>query len=96
MKLHEELSQLKTEMTYVYKKLNQLEDCSLERNLILHGIEEGDGENEDICNNKIHGAIAPTINRDSLEERLQVAKEVELIRTRHIGRPDLDITDQLV
>ena len=45
-------------MTYVYKKLNQLEDCSLERNLILYGIEESDGENEDICNNKIHGAIA--------------------------------------
>ena len=29
-----------------------------------------------------------TISRETPEERLQLAREVEIIRTRHLGKPD--------
>ena len=39
-KLNNELNQIKTEMGYFQRKINQLEDRSLERNLVFQGISE--------------------------------------------------------
>ena len=37
---------------------------------------------------KIYRVISATISRDTPEERLQLAREVELIKTRRLGKPD--------
>ena len=87
-KLNNELNQIKTEMGYFQRKINQLEDRSLERNLIFQGISESLPDDEEARTEKIYQAISDTISRETPEERLQLAREVEIIRTRRLGKPD--------
>ena len=87
-KLNNELNQIKTEMGYFQRKINQLEDRSLERNLIFHGISESLPDDEEARTEKIYRAISDTISRETPEERLQLAREVEIIKTRRLGKPD--------
>ena len=87
-KLSSEVHQLKCEMSEVQKKLTQLEDKSLERNLIFQGISEMTPDDENARAEKIYRVISATISRDTPDERLQLAREVELIRTRRLGKPD--------
>ena len=87
-KLNNELNQIKTEMVYFQRKINQLEDRSLERNLIFQGISESLPDDEEARTEKIYQAISDTISRETPEERLQLAREVEIIRTRCLGKPD--------
>ena len=87
-KLNNELNQIKTEMGYFQRKINQLEDRSLERNLIFQGINESLPDDEEARTEKIYQAISDTISRETPEERLQLAREVEIIRTRCLGKPD--------
>ena len=82
------MNQIKTEMGYFQRKINQLEDRSLERNLIFQGISESLPDDEEARTEKIYRAISDTISRETPEERLQLAREVEIIRTRRLGKPD--------
>ena len=70
------------------KKLIQLEDRSLERNLIFQGISEATPDDENARAEKIYQVVSATISRDTPEERLQLAREVKIIRTRRLGKPD--------
>ena len=70
------------EMCNFQRKINQLEDRSLERNLIFQGISESLPDVEEAWTEKIYRAISDTISRDTPEERLQLAREVEIIKTR--------------
>ena len=88
IKLSNELHHLKSEVSQVQKKLIQLEDRSLECNLIFQGIPEAGPDDENARAEKIYHAISATISRDTPEERLQLAREVELIKTRRLGKPD--------
>ena len=87
-KLNNELNQIKTEMGYFQRKINQLEDRSLEKNLIFQGISESIPDDEEAQTEKIYRTISDTISRETPEERLQLAREVEIIRTRRLGKPD--------
>ena len=78
---------MKTEMTNFQKKINQLEDRSLERNLIFQSITEALPDDEDPRTEKIYKAISATISRDIPEERLQLVRIVELIKTMRLGKP---------
>ena len=82
------MNQIKTEMGYFQRKINQLEDRSLERYLIFHGISESLPDDEEARTEKIYRAISDTISRETPEERLQLAREVEIIKTRRLGKPD--------
>ena len=88
IKLSSEIHHLKSEVSQVQKKLIQLEDRSLECNLIFQGIPETIPEDENARVEKIYRVISATISRDTPEERLQLAREVELIKTRRLGKPD--------
>ena len=87
-KLSSEVHQLKCVMSEVQKKLTQLEDKSLECNLIFQGISETTPDDENARAEKIYRVISATISRDMPDEWLQLAREVELIRTRRLGKPD--------
>ena len=87
-KLSSKIHHLKCEMSDVQKKLTQLEDRSLERNLIFQGISEGTPDDENARAEKVYQVVSATISRDTPEKRLQLAREVELIRTRRLGKPD--------
>ena len=87
-KLNNELNQIKMEMGYFQRKINQLEYRSLERNLIFQRISESLPDDEEARTEKIYQAISDTISRETPEERLQLAREVEIIRTRCLGKAD--------
>ena len=87
-KLTTEVDYLKKEVKSIKSKINTLENKSLERNLIFHGLHEGNTEVEEDRAEKIYGAISATINHDTPEERLQIAREVELVKTRCLGKKD--------
>ena len=93
--LTEEVTHLKAEMHGVQVKLNKLEDMSLESNLILHGIEEQSPDDLEARIKKVYNAISSTINRDTPAERLVVAHEVEIVRTRRLGKADQNKTRPL-
>ena len=54
LKLNNELNQIKTELGYFQRKINQLEDRSLERNLIFQGISESVPDDEEARTEKIY------------------------------------------
>ena len=93
--LTEEVTHLKAKMHGVQTKLNRLEDRSLESNLILHGIEEQSPDDLEARIEKVYNAISSTINRDTPAERLVVAREVEIVRTRRLGKADQNKTRPL-
>ena len=64
------------------RKINQLEDRSLERNLIFQVISETLPDDVEARMDKIYNAISNTISRDTQEERLQLARDVEIIKAR--------------
>ena len=82
VKLNNELTHIKSEMCNFQRKINQLEDRSLEQNLIFQGISETIPDDVEARVDKIYNAILNTINRDTQEERLRLAREVEIIKTR--------------
>ena len=82
-------------MQGVQAKLNKLEDRSLENNLILHGIEEQSPDDIEARIEKVYKAISSTINRYTPAKRLVVACEVEIVRTRYLGKADQDKTRPL-
>ena len=87
-KLNNELNQIKMEMGNFQRKINQLEDRSLDKNLIFQGISESLPDDEEAQTEKIYRAISDTISREIPEERLQLAREVESIKTRCLSKPD--------
>ena len=88
VRLNNELTHIKGEMYNFQMKINQLEDKSLERNLIFQGISETIPDDVEARVDKIYNVISNTISRDTQEERLQLAREVEIIKTRRLGKPD--------
>ena len=86
---------LRSEVNEFQAKINKLEDKCLENNLIFHGLEEQSPDDIDSRNEKIYAAISSTINRDTPEERLQVAREVEIVRTRRLGKAEPNRTRPL-
>ena len=86
--LTEEVTYLRSEVNEFQAKINKLEDKSLENNLIFHGLEEQSPDDIDSRNEKVYAVISSTINRDTPEERLQVAREVEIVHTRRLGKAE--------
>ena len=72
-KLTMEVDYLKKEVKSIKSKINTLENKSLERNLIFHGLHEGNTEVEEDRAEKIYGAISAAVNCDTTEEWLQIA-----------------------
>ena len=82
VKLNNKLTHIKSEMCNFQRKINQLEDRSLERNLIFQGISETIPDDVEARVDKIYNAISNTISRDTQEERLKLARDIEIIKTR--------------
>ena len=91
-KLNAEVKTLKQELKDVNKHIIDLENKSLDKNLIFHGIPEDQGtEREDIAS-KVYQEISPTINRETENERLQVASQIEIVKVRRLGKKEVNRT----
>ena len=91
----EEVTHLRAEINLVHIKLSKLEDKSLECKLIFHGIEEQSTDDQEARTEKVYKAISNTINRDTPLARLQVARDVEIVRTGRLGKAEMNRTRPL-
>ena len=91
-KLNAEVKTLKQELKDVNKHITDLENKSLDKNLIFHGIPEDQGTGREDLSSKVYQEISPTINRETETERLQVASEIEIVRARRLGKKEVNCT----
>ena len=72
--LKTQVSELQNDMESIKSKLNQLENRSLECNLIFRGVEESLNETEDVLKDKIHRIISETFNYHDEQSHLSAAR----------------------
>ena len=75
-------------MDSIKLKLNQLENKSLECNLIFRGVEESLNETEDSIKDKIHRIISETFNYHDEQSRLSAARCCIIRKCKRLGRPN--------
>ena len=86
--LKTQVSELRNDMESIKSKLNQLENRSLECNLIFRGVEESLNETEDVLKDKIHRIISETFNYHDKQSRLSTARCCIIRRCKRLGRPN--------
>ena len=86
--LKTQVSELRNDMESIKSKLNQLENRSLECNLIFRGVEESLNETEDVLKDKIHRIISETFNYHDEQSRLCAARCCIIRRCKRLGRPN--------
>ena len=84
--LHCEVSKVQTELKEFKNRLSNLENKSLECNLIIRGVDEPENETTDSLKEKIYWLMADTVNNPVASERLASAKSVAICRCRRVGR----------
>ena len=63
-----------------------LEDKTLEKNVIIHGITESNWKTEDQCKQKLFGVLANLINRNTWQEKIDSARQIPIATVRRIGQ----------
>ena len=86
--LKTQVSELRNDMESMKSKLNQLENKSLEFNLIFRGVEESLNETEDVLKDKIHRIVLNTYNYQDEQSRLSAARCCIIRRCKWLGRPN--------
>ena len=86
--LESQVSELRNNMESIKSKLNQLENRSLECNLIFRGVEESLNETEDVLKDKIHRIISYTYNYHDEQSRLSAVRCCIIRRCKWLGRPN--------
>ena len=86
--LKTQVSELRNDMESMTTKLNQLENKSLEFNLIFRVVEESLNETEDVLKDKIHRIISDTYNYQDEQSHLSAARCCIIRRCKRLGRPN--------
>ena len=63
-----------------------LENKMLQNNLIIHGIKEEEWELDDNRKEKIHHAIASTVDAPDYRKHLKIAKSIAIVKSSRIGK----------
>ena len=80
------VSDLENDMNSIKSRLNQIENKSLECNLIFRGVDESHNETEGVMKDKIHRVISDTFNYHEEQSRLTAAKTCVIRRCKRLGR----------
>ena len=80
------VSDLENDMNSIKSRLNQIENKSLECNLIFRGVDESQNETEEVIKDKIHRVISETFNYHDEQSRLTAAKTCVIRRCKRLGR----------
>ena len=67
-------------------RINNIENKLLENNVVMHGVEESFEESETQRKSKVRGVIAHTVNKRTLEERMEIANNIPILWTERLGR----------
>ena len=84
--LHCEVSKFQTELREFKNRLSNLENKSLECNLIIKGVDEPENETTHSLKERIYWLMADTVDNPVASERLASAKSVAIRRCRRLGR----------
>ena len=84
--LHEEVKKVKIELTEFKERLFNLENKSLECNLIFRGVDEDVNETIDGLKERIYWLLADTVNNPNASERLAAAKCLGICKCRRLGK----------
>ncbi|MCG8623874.1 MAG: NADAR family protein, partial [Proteobacteria bacterium] len=87
IRLQRSCEMLAEENVKLKQRLNNVENSLLSKNVILHGVREDSWETEAQCTEKIIRILAGTIDRQSAEEQMNIARCIPIIHTKRIGRP---------
>ena len=82
-----QICELRDDVNAIQDKLNNLENKSLESNLIFRGIEEQFNETESTLRDIIYHHITDTFNYQALPDRMSAARSCAIRRCRRLGRP---------
>ena len=77
---------LEIEQNKLKTKLDRMEQKSLDHCLVIRGIPEGPNEGERECVDKIYAELSNTVESTEENERLIMARRMEIKRARRIGR----------
>ena len=86
--LKSQVTELQNDVSSIKSKLHQLENKSLENNLIFKGIGECLNETEDALKDSIHQCIADTFNFHDEHNRLSAARSCAIRKCKRLGRPN--------
>ena len=76
---------LEIEQNKLKTKLDQMEQKSLDHCLVIQGIPEGPNEGERECVDKIYAELSNTVESSEVNERLVMARRMEIKRACRIG-----------
>ena len=85
-KLDYKLTQEQKKTRELSRCIRWLEDETLEKNVIIHGIVESNWETKDQCKEKLFGVLANLINRNTWQEKIDSARQIPIITVRKIGQ----------
>ena len=86
--LKSQITELQNDVSSIKSKLHQLENKSLENNLIFRGIGECLNETEDALKDSIHRCITDTFNLQDEHNRLSAARSCVIRKCKRLGRPN--------
>ena len=86
MELKQCCEAIETENKELNSRLSKLENKMLKNNLIIHGIQEDQWKQEVNRQEKIHKAIACTVDDKDSRKCMKIARSVSIVKTEHLGR----------
>ena len=81
-----EVESVKSELKEFKEKLSNLENKTLECNLIFRGVEEPLNETPDSLKERLYWIMADTIGNPNAAERLAASKECSIRHCRRLGK----------
>ena len=77
---------LDTEYHKLKQRINNMEQKSLDHTMIIRGIREVQDETETTMKDCIHAELAETVGGETQDEKLQIARGMEIKHCKRIGR----------
>ena len=84
--INKRCDKLEAENQVLKVRLNKLENKMLRKNLIFHGIKEGNWEDEESIKERVWKAIAHSVDEDESRKRLKIARRISINGVLHLGR----------
>ena len=66
-------------------RIKQLENASMENNIILQGIPEGPWETNEVCWEKVCQVLSNLVNKDTYEECIDNARKIPIKTVKRLG-----------
>ena len=80
------VEKMESENMELKDRLKRLENTMLQNNLIIQGIKEDEWELDETRKEKIHKAIASTVDAPDYSKCIKIAKSIAIVKSTHLGK----------